>query len=134
MAGALGRAGRTAGAVSFLGKIDAMLNLNAEDRNWLDLYLSDLREKFPGQVEEFIIFGSKARGDDHPDSDLDVLIVTRDWDRQLTKEIRSLGHSLAMPIGAIPSILIYSKEEWMERGRDGSPFYRAVVRDGVHMA
>ena len=111
-----------------------MLNLNVEDQRWLDQYLPALREQFPGQVEEFIIFGSKARGDDGTDSDLDVLIVTRHGDRQLTKEIRSLGHSLAMPIGAVPSILIYSKEEWTERGRDGSPFYKAVVRDGVHMA
>ena len=71
-----------------------MLNLNAEDRSWLDLYLPALRERFPGQVEEFIIFGSKARGDDGPDSDLDVLIVTRDGGRQLKEEINHLGHKL----------------------------------------
>jgi uncharacterized protein (UPF0332 family)/predicted nucleotidyltransferase len=110
-----------------------MLNLNAEDQSWLDLYLPALREQFPEQVEEFIIFGSKARGDDGPDSDLDVLIVTRDGGRQLKEEINHLGHSLGTLTEAIPSIIIFSKEEWQERAGDGSPFYRAVIRDGVPM-
>ena len=110
-----------------------MLNLNAEDQSWLDLYLPALREQFPEQVEELIIFGSKARGDDGPDSDLDVLIITRDGGRELKEEINHLGHKLGTLTEAIPSIIIFSKEEWQERAGDGSPFYRAVIRDGVPM-
>lgn len=30
------------------------------------------------QAEEIWIFGSRARGDHHPDSDWDILVVTRD--------------------------------------------------------
>lgn len=34
-----------------------------------------LLELFPGSVEEIILFGSYARGEATPDSDLDVLVV-----------------------------------------------------------
>ena len=110
-----------------------MLNLTTAEQAWLDQYRRELRECFPGNVEDVVIFGSKARGDDRPDSDVDVLVVLREGGRQIKREARLLGHRLAAASDAVPSILVYTDAEWQERARDGSPFYRAVMRDGVHV-
>ena len=46
---------------------------------------------------DLLLFGSRARGDSRPDSDLDLLIIEPDFDRRgeeyerLRKELRGLG-------------------------------------------
>ena len=111
-----------------------MLNLTADERAWLDEYRRQLQESFPGNVEDVVVFGSKARGDDGPDSDVDVLVVIREGDRHVKTEVRLLGHRLEAIWDALPSILVYTSAEWQALAGVGSTFYRAVVRDGVHFA
>lgn len=110
-----------------------MLHLTTNEQAWLDEYRRELKERFPGNLEDVVVFGSKARGDDRPDSDVDVLVVLREADRQIKREARLLGHKLAAASEAVPSILVYTNSEWQERAKCGSPFYRAVMRDGVHV-
>lgn len=111
-----------------------MLTLINEEQVWLNAYRKALGEQFPGLVEEVLVFGSKARGDAGPDSDLDVLVILREGDRNRKRAVRHLGHSLAVVSHVVPSIMVYTREEWALRKSSGSPFYRAVMRDGVRVA
>lgn len=111
-----------------------MLKLTPDEQAWLDAYRKALADQFPDLVEEIVVFGSKARGESRPHSDLDVLIILREGDRNTKREVRHLGHSLAVMSQAVPSIMVYTREEWSARKRDGSPFYLTVMRDGVRMA
>ena len=110
------------------------LKLTPDEQTWLDAYRQALRERFPDLIEDIIIFGSKARGDAGPDSDVDVLIILQEGEREIKKAVRRLGHELSVLSDAVPSIMVYTKVEWMERGQSGSPFYRAVMRDGVQVS
>ena len=51
-----------------------MLQLTHEEQAWLDAYRKALDKKHPGTVEEILVYGSKARGQAHAESDLDVLL------------------------------------------------------------
>ena len=53
------------------------LRLTTDEQAWLDAYSQALKEQYPGIVERMVIYGSKARGDDHPDSDLDMLLIVK---------------------------------------------------------
>lgn len=107
------------------------MKLTPDEQAWLNEYRDALAKQFPGVVEEIIIYGSKARGDAGPDSDVDVLVVLREGDRSLKHEVRDLGHRLAVLSDAVPSIMVYTRHEWSLRRDSGSPFYQAVTRDGV---
>lgn len=111
-----------------------MLTLVPEEQVWLNAYRKAVAEQFPGLVEAILIFGSKARGDAGPDSDLDVLVILREGDRSRKRAVRHLGHSLAVVSEVVPSIMVYTREEWALRKHGASPFYRAVIRDGVRVA
>jgi predicted nucleotidyltransferase len=78
-----------------------------------------------------VIYGSKARGDAHPDSDLDVLLVVKNEADALRRPLRRLGYTLAVALEALPSILVYTRAEWDRRKQSGSPFRQAVERDAV---
>ena len=110
-----------------------MLKLTPAEQAWLDEYRQTLARDYPGLVHDILIFGSKARGDAGPDSDLDVLVVLNQAGRSVKDDIAYQGHLLAVLSGAVPSILVYTKDEWTERHKIGSPFYRAVMRDGVRV-
>ncbi len=117
-----------------IGMEEGGMRLTSEEQEWLDADGRALGEKFPGVVEEVIVFGSKARGDAGPDSDLDVLVILREGDKRRKKEVRRLGHGVAAVSDAVPSIMVYTREEWSLRRQGNSPFYGAIVRDGVRVA
>jgi uncharacterized protein len=108
-----------------------MLILTREEQAWLEAYRRVLDERFPGQVEELIIYGSKARGNARPDSDLDLVLVIRDGDWRAKKALAVPGYDLAIGTDVVPSIQIYTRAEW-ERLRERQSVFREVVgRDGV---
>jgi predicted nucleotidyltransferase len=111
-----------------------MLNLASQEQAWLDSYRQALSESFPTLIEQIIIYGSKARGDAGPESDIDVLVILRRGDKATKAKVRQIGHLLAVTSEAVPSIMVYTLEEWSARKEGGSPFYQAVTRDGVRVA
>jgi predicted nucleotidyltransferase len=110
-----------------------MLQLTAEEQAWLDAYRQALDKKHPGAVQEILIYGSKARGQTHAESDLDVLLIVKNESGKLKRELRRIGYLLAATAEVLPSILAYTQEEWESRKRSGSTFRQAVERDAVRV-
>ena len=108
-----------------------MLDLSPDEQTWIDEYRRVLRERHAGVVLRMAIYGSKARGDAHADSDLDVLIIVRNDARALKRTLRDIGYDLAATSWAVPSILAYTQDEWQHRKEKGFSFQRAVERDAV---
>ena len=107
------------------------MRLTADEQAWLAAYCQALKEQYPGIVERMVIYGSKARGDDHPDSDLDVLLIVKNDAGHLKRPLRRIGYELAATSDAVPSILAYTQDEWESRRERGAPFQQAVERDAV---
>jgi uncharacterized protein len=107
------------------------LKLTRDERKWLRGYCKVLSEQYPGAVQHLLIYGSKARGDAGPDSDLDVLLVVHNEAARLKRPLRRAGYLLAATSDAVPSILAYTEDEWEQRRLSGSPFRCAVERDAV---
>ena len=107
------------------------MRLTADEQAWLDAYCQALKERHPGMIERMVIYGSKARGDDHPDSDLDVLLIVKNEAAHLKRPLRRIGYELAATSDAVPSILAYTQDEWESRRESGAPFQQAVERDAV---
>jgi predicted nucleotidyltransferase len=56
-----------------------MPGLSDQDRDLLRRFEARVREALPGRVARVVAFGSRARGDHDPDSDLDVAVFVRDY-------------------------------------------------------
>jgi len=80
-----------------------------------------------------ILYGSRARGDERPDSDWDVLVLT-DYPVTVEKEraFRNNLFELELETGEPFSVFVYSKEEWETRQRI-TPFYSAVNKEGISL-
>lgn len=108
-------------------EMNGMLQLTADERDWLAKYRQTLRTVFPGQIEEIVIFGSKARVDADPDSDVDVLIVLREGDRKTRWQVLDLGHELAGASDALPSIPLSGRSD-VPRAAETPPARRWCAR------
>ena len=104
-----------------------MLNLATQEQAWLDSYRQALADSFPDLVEQIIVYGSKARGEAGPESDIDVLVILRRGEKVTKAKVREIGHRLAVTSEAVPSIMVYTLEEWSARREGGSPFRDCVA-------
>jgi predicted nucleotidyltransferase len=110
-----------------------MLQLTAEEQAWLDAYRETLNKKHPGAVQEMLIYGSKAHGQAHAESDVDVILIVKNGAGARKRELRRIGYLLAAKTEVLPSILAYTQKEWESRKRSGSSFRKAVERDAVRV-
>lgn len=106
------------------------MELLPEEQSWLDGFLRTISRRFPNKIEQVLVYGSKARGDAGPDSDLDILVVLKD-DTVPKSSIRLLGYNLASQKDVVPSILVYTVQEIEQRRKHRSVFIEAVEREGV---
>ena len=107
--------------------------LTKAEREWVGRYRIELQEKHHDAVEQILLYGSKARGDAGPDSDLDVLLIVRNEAAKQKRSLRRIGYLLAAKSDVVPSILAYTSAEWQQRRRSGSAFCRAVECDEVRV-
>jgi predicted nucleotidyltransferase len=103
------------------------------EQAWLKAYREALVTRYAGALERMILYGSKARGDAGPDSDLDILLIVGEQAAALKRPMRRTGYLLAAGTEVVPSILAYTRDEWAKRKQSGSPFQRAVERDEVRL-
>jgi hypothetical protein len=110
---------------------------NAEDERWSDLLAALENELYGGlfgpSIEAAAIFGSSARGDDRPDSDLDLLVVTESddedddvWERLLDKQ-----PVFQREFGVRLSPVVMSLDRLRQRAEDGDPLIAEVIKDGI---
>jgi predicted nucleotidyltransferase len=80
---------------------------------------------------QIILYGSRARGDAHEDSDWDLLILT-DYqvDLEMERQFRNHLYDLELETGEPFSLFAYSKTDWETKQRV-TPFYYNVTKEGV---
>lgn len=103
-------------------------------KSQLGKILKHLRQEFSlvlgDQLEAMLLFGSRARGESRPDSDVDVLVVVRgpfDYG-DLIRRTSSIVSTLSLRYDVVISRVFVSKEQF---DRERSPFLLNVRREGV---
>ena len=102
-----------------------------KEQNILRQFKTIITTKFPGEISEILIFGSKARSDSKEDSDVDILVITESEDWNLMRSIRDIAYDLELENEVILSIQIFSKSytEFLRSFR--SQFINNVDRESV---
>lgn len=80
---------------------------------------------------EVVLFGSRARGDYHEESDWDVLVLTNkdEKDFEFRSKVRKVILGLELEFGQAITGLVRNREFW---GRmKATPLFREVQKDGL---
>ena len=106
------------------------VSLKENDRRAVERASQILRSQFP--VAQVVLFGSKARGDDDAESDIDLLVLT---DRLVSHAERHQMRHAIYPIQLLNdvaiSLTVVPREEWETGMYSVLPIRDEVNRDGV---
>ena len=108
-----------------------MLNLTAKERCAIDAYIGRLRERFPGEILQAILFGSKARGESGPWSDIDILTIVKEESWPLREEINTLAARVSLEYDVLLGPRVIGQERWLRMERDRFGLYRNVTTEGI---
>ena len=123
---AAGEAVPAAGAMRALSDI----RLRQNDQRALEAASKILRERFP--VARLVLFGSKVRGDDDEDSDIDLLIlVDTEVDTALRQRIREVLDALRREMDVSFGEMIVAVKEWDEGIYQAMPIRIEIDREGA---
>lgn len=95
---------------------------------WIRRLRSRLEEGFGSSVQ-VILFGSYARGEAAPDSDVDLLVVVPRLDKQAMDLILEAAWEASFEAGVVFSVIPITADEL--RLLAESPFLRTVQREGI---
>ena len=104
-----------------------------EERAWLEKLRATIQEQYDDAVQRMVLFGSKARGDWHEESDIDVLVIVADAAAAKKTEIRRLGARLAAGTMVVPGVVTQTEAEWKRMGAAKMNWHAEVERDGVSL-
>lgn len=108
----------------------AQAQLSPNDRTAIERAAEILRRRYP--VDRIILFGSKARGDDRPDSDIDLLVLTREPLGSLQRmKVIDVLFDLQLELGVMFSPVLIAAQEWDHGVAQALPLRAEVDRDGV---
>lgn len=98
-------------------------------------FIRAVKEEYKEHFVTAILFGSYARGDAHPDSDIDILIVLKDVDDLWTADSRisDLAYENTFDKGRsfVMAPIVMEERKFLT---GGSPFLLNIRREGVKAA
>ena len=101
-----------------------------------DSFLNNISKAIRGKdpAAEAFLFGSRARGDNRPDSDWDILILIDNLNitNEIDDKFRDDLYKLEIESGQIISTFIYSKDYWQKK-LIFSPLYKNIKKEGIRL-
>ncbi|GAA5262648.1 nucleotidyltransferase domain-containing protein [Methanocalculus sp. MC3] len=95
----------------------------------IQLYAEKARAAYGDAIEEILLFGSVARGEEHPDSDIDILVITHAENRELREKLIDLAFDLLLETEEYISVKVIPRAE--VDSRHNSLFFRNVYADAI---
>jgi len=105
--------------------------LSAKEKSALIHFKGNLEKALGNQLVELRLFGSKARGDDRPDSDVDVLVIvaTENWHLRDTVYDEATDILLQTDICISPKVIDKNRFEML--CKQATSFVHNVSRDAI---
>jgi predicted nucleotidyltransferase len=87
-----------------------------------------------GEDAELYIFGSVARNDYYPDSDIDILVLLPgEVSTSLKEEVIGLAYDIELKHDVVFGAVVRSKEFWFSEKAAFMPFHQNVEREAVRV-
>lgn len=99
----------------------------------LNQFRKKVFSEFSGQSIKIFVYGSCARGEEQPDSDLDILVIVKNKSDYIEEKIKDIAYEIMWEWNFTPliSVEIFDEEYFRSLEKKGSSFYRAIQIEGI---
>jgi predicted nucleotidyltransferase len=98
------------------------------------VFLELLQQQHPEHVLQAMLFGSKARGDSRPWSDIDILLVVDRDDWRLSHAISTLAARVSLEYDVLIGPRVIGRRRWERMKEHRFGLYQNVVAEGIPIA
>jgi len=105
------------------------ITLKKNEERALKVLKEELSRRF--NVIDMRVFGSKARGEDTPESDIDVMIEIDEFNPIIRSQIYDIVFKINLENDTFITTTIFSRKEIEEGPLSESPIYKAILREGA---
>lgn len=110
-----------------------LVHLTGQERRAALAFVERLRQRFDGELVSAILFGSRARGEANPDSDMDVLVVLSSASPEIRKQVRYLAVEVWLEHGVYLSTRVWDQAHWSRQQELRTSLYKNISRDGIQL-
>lgn len=103
--------------------------LKNNEEKALNVFKEQLERRF--RLQDFRVYGSKARGDDTAGSDVDVMVQLEERNPGIESDVYDLVFEINLKYDCFISVVIFDREELENGPMAESPIYRTIMREGV---
>jgi len=104
--------------------------LDNEQLSALEEIKTEIKNKF--EIENIILYGSVVRGEMDEESDIDLLIITKNkLQREVRHEITDVVFEVNLKFGTNYSTLVVDKKSWEKGPYTILPIYEEIEKEGV---
>jgi len=83
-------------------------------------------------LQEMYLFGSNARGDNSPDSDIDVFVCLSKVNRTIEEDLFDTAYALELKYDCVIDLFVFDKKIY--KGVYAQlPIYKNVLKDGISL-
>jgi predicted nucleotidyltransferase len=93
----------------------------------------ELKNRFSNHVPvvEMRVFGSRARGDNEIDSDLDVFVEVEDLNRSIRRLLKDASWEVGLDHDLVIAPVFFSREELERTPQRSTPLLQTVREEGI---
>ena len=103
------------------------------ERAAVQAFTAQLRTQFGERIARTVLFGSKARGDSGPDSDIDILVVVDAADRRFETQVSGIASELDLKYDVLLNTHLLTRERWEDYACRQAALWLNVQRDGIEL-
>lgn len=107
------------------------MNISPPNDPVLSRFRAALDERYGDRIERVVLYGSRARGDERPDSDYDIAVFLRNsagfWPE--TGPLSEIGTEILYDTGAVINAMPFAAGAY----RDRTAFMSELRRDGLDL-
>ena len=105
--------------------------MNPVEKKIIDAFTLLVKKKL--SVDRIELFGSRARGDAEPDSDMDVLVIVDDLSPELEDYISECAWEAGFEYGIVLVPVVFTRDEWENGPERYSLLAEAIRAEGVSL-
>ncbi|HNT36327.1 MAG TPA: nucleotidyltransferase domain-containing protein [bacterium] len=119
----------TAPNIVVIFKVTKGFDMSPDDRHVLEEFARNLRLRYPEAL--VWAFGSRARGDNRPESDFDVCVVLSNASPENRSAVRSLAWETAFEHCLLLNVVVFAASDFERGPVSESSLVKSVLAEGV---